>query len=187
MIWACIGTSSPVASVALFEDDAVLESDYRHAPTGASGAALEILQQMNVGLDEIDLFSADLGPGSFTGVKVGVVLAKTLAYCFKKPAAGFTSFDLISPEATAAVPSRKGSCLLRAPGQAPLEVSADDPRLASALGYGPAFGEQTYPLAENAARLFESINAVDPVVLVPNYVLEPSISKPKQPFGRAPE
>ncbi len=187
MIWVCIGTSSPVASVALFEGDGLLEGDYRHAPTGASGAALAILEEMSVALDEIDLFTADLGPGSFTGVKVGVVLAKTLAYCFKKPTAGFTSFDLIAPDAVAAVPSRKGSCLVRMPGQPPLEVPADDPRLASALGYGPAFGEQTYPLAENAARLFESINAVDAVELVPNYVLEPSISKPKQPFGRAPE
>lgn len=45
---------------------------------------------------EIDLIAVDVGPGSYTGLRVGVICAKTLAYALHKPVIGVPIFDIIA-------------------------------------------------------------------------------------------
>jgi tRNA A37 threonylcarbamoyladenosine modification protein TsaB len=151
----------------------------------ASGACLQMLGELlgrtNKTISDVEVFVADIGPGSFTGVKVAVTLAKTLAFATGKMAGGITSFDLISVDHPVVVPSRKGEWFLRQPG-ATVERVAALPN-GDFLGYGSGVNEQTFPDAANASGLLIVIKRVAPEHLVPNYIAEPSISTPKRPYG----
>ncbi len=46
--------------------------------------------------NDIDLIAVDVGPGSYTGLRVGVTCAKTLAYALNKPVIGVPVFDIIA-------------------------------------------------------------------------------------------
>lgn len=67
-------------------------------------------------IGEVDAFAVDLGPGSFTGTRVGVMTAKTFAQVHAKPIVGVCSLDILAAEYTfiphqvvcAVIPARKG-------------------------------------------------------------------------------
>lgn len=46
--------------------------------------------------DEVDGIAVATGPGSFTGLRIGVSTAKTLAYCWKKPLVGITVLEALA-------------------------------------------------------------------------------------------
>lgn len=50
--------------------------------------------------EEIDYFACGLGPGSFTGIRVGLSTIKGLSWALKKPVIGFSSLDLLALNAT---------------------------------------------------------------------------------------
>lgn len=51
-------------------------------------------------LSDVDLISVDVGPGSYTGLRIGVTCAKVLAYALKKPVIGVPIFDIIAENYT---------------------------------------------------------------------------------------
>ncbi len=171
-------TSSPVASFAAFDSQGgLLAKDARPAQGRASEACLEMLQASGIEPSEVGLWLADLGPGSFTGTRVGVVLAKTFAWTFGRETGGVSSFDLISPERTVALPNRKNEWLVRVPGGEPRLLPAGE---IEAIGYAPGLPDEIHPHAANFAPLLESIRPVPPERLLPGYVVPPSISTPKR-------
>lgn len=181
-----LSTSSPVASVAILEDDGrVRRESSRVAPQAASGACLAMLEALlDEPLSKATLILADLGPGSFTGVRVGVTLAKVLAFMAGASCGGASSFDLVNREGDVAIPSRRGEYFIRKPGHEPFRTTE---RPATTLvGFGPWFeeGEAVYPLAARFSALVTSLTTLAPEELLPSYLMEPSISLPKSPFGR---
>jgi tRNA threonylcarbamoyl adenosine modification protein YeaZ len=56
------------------------------------------LTESNVTLTDIQCLVCGTGPGSFTGVRVGVMYAKTLAFALGKPVIGISSFDATAYE-----------------------------------------------------------------------------------------
>jgi len=84
-----IETTAAVASVALYADGEVravrrADSAKKHAET-LLPAITAMLSEQNTALSEIDAFAVDIGPGSFTGVRIGVTVANALAYASCKP------------------------------------------------------------------------------------------------------
>jgi tRNA threonylcarbamoyladenosine biosynthesis protein TsaB len=85
-----IETSGLGGGVALCRDDvciaesALQEAPRRHAQTLVSQIE-QMFKQVNVRIDELDAVAVSIGPGSFTGLRVGVVCAKTLAYVLNRP------------------------------------------------------------------------------------------------------
>jgi tRNA threonylcarbamoyladenosine biosynthesis protein TsaB len=175
-------TSSPVASVALIGlDGKVLGSRAMEAPMKASGACIgmleELLETCNIRLEDATSFLADLGPGSFTGVKVAVTLAKTLAFAQGVKTSGASSFDLIDPDSVVAFPSKKGEWFLRVPGQ---DVSRQNEFPSVPFkGFGPGVEFAVFPDASRFALLWNKLTLVDPEHLLPNYLIEPAITQPK--------
>lgn len=166
-------SSSSIASVAILDPEgALIATADQEAGHKAGGALLFLLEALMAEhgrtLGDARLFVSDVGPGSFTGVRVGVTLAKTLAFARHLPCAGVSAFELIEGPWPKAIPSRKGEWYVQAdPGRAP-EIVSD-----------ATLREVETPHARNAqGRTFDPIA---PELLVPAYVAEPSISKPRDP------
>jgi len=182
---AAFSTSSPLVSVALIEGrSGWVWQGTEPSRAAASQACMRLLEQglreAGRSLEEVELFAADLGPGSFTGVRVGVVIAKTLAWSVGGRCIGADAFDLISPSRAVFLPSRKNEFFLRLPGQAPVRV-AELPE--DAVGYG--HGEpQSFPEARNFQAISGVLTPMPPEELVPAYLIEPSISTPNKPLAR---
>lgn len=90
-----IETATSVCSVALFDRDRIV--DYGHE-TVARGHA-ERLLPMIAALDgggRADAIRVDVGPGSFTGVRVGVAAARALGFGWGVPVTGFASLALLA-------------------------------------------------------------------------------------------
>lgn len=177
-----ISASSRLASVAVLTEAGeirmALEED---APRNASGACLHMMSRLREAglLKDVRAFAADTGPGSFIGARVGVTLAKTLAFARGVGCYGSSSFDLISPSASVAIPNRKGEWLIRLPGEEP-RVTRTLP--ADCVGYGEGIAEQVFPNAFRFAGLIAGLTIIPPERLLPTYVVDPSISKPRVPY-----
>lgn len=96
-------TSWKQGSVALFEDDEQiqdqqLQEEHAHGRRLAP-AVLEVLKNNRLSSQDLDLIAVDVGPGSYTGLRVGVSFAKTLAYAEEIPVTTVTSCDAIADEA----------------------------------------------------------------------------------------
>ncbi len=59
-----------------------------------------VFKEIGWTLSDIDLISVDVGPGSYTGLRIGVTCAKVLAYALKKPVIGVPIFDIIAENYT---------------------------------------------------------------------------------------
>lgn len=64
-----------------------------------------LLQERGLSMTQISAVAAAIGPGSFTGVRVAVTVAKTLAFSLKAPLIGISTLDVIAfSQAAAAFP-----------------------------------------------------------------------------------
>lgn len=55
-----------------------------------------ILEESNSTLEELDFFATVIGPGSFTGIRIGVATIKALCFATGKKGLAVTSFDLLA-------------------------------------------------------------------------------------------
>ncbi|ESY77510.1 peptidase M22 [Mesorhizobium sp. LNHC221B00] len=97
--------------------------------------------------------AVSVGPGSFTGLRVGVSTARGLALALKVPAIGVTTLDALAGEAAAAFPGRAVLAALDA-GREEIHAAVYDET--SVLTYGPAvttFAEATGMAIESSAVL----------------------------------
>jgi len=139
------------------------------------------LKDARVTLRDIDAFVVGIGPGSFTGVRVGVTMAKTWAMALQKPVYGVSSFDALAyplvetlPESFVATVAPTGRGIVVGAfyrgGQAPVRppavlAAADVPRLArEALARDPSALDNDVLLCGEAARSVQA--AVTPTQAV---------------------
>lgn len=97
--------------------------------------------------------AVSVGPGSFTGLRVGVSTARGLALALKIPAIGVTTLEALAAEAAAAFPGRAVLAALDA-GREEIHAALYDEM--SGLTYGPAvttLPEATALAVENLAVL----------------------------------
>ncbi|MCX7982423.1 MAG: tRNA (adenosine(37)-N6)-threonylcarbamoyltransferase complex dimerization subunit type 1 TsaB [Syntrophales bacterium] len=95
-----LSTARKDASVALLEDEHVLCEVYtddgrQHAET-VMLAIDRVLKDSHLPLEELDLFACATGPGSFTGLRVGMATVKGLALVMGRPIVGISSLEAIA-------------------------------------------------------------------------------------------
>lgn len=99
MIVVGIETSTPHTSVAIGTELEILGRIELagKARQESVGPALEkLLSWTGVTLDQVGGFAVGVGPGLFTGLRVGVETAKTLAQVTRAPIVGLTSLDILA-------------------------------------------------------------------------------------------
>ena len=103
-----IDTSTACGSVGLIEDERILSEYLLHSPVTHSErliAAIDlVLNEAHISVHGLDGWSVCLGPGSFTGLRIGVSTVKGLAFATRKPVAGVTSLDALASQ-TSPTPS----------------------------------------------------------------------------------
>jgi tRNA threonylcarbamoyladenosine biosynthesis protein TsaB len=95
-----VDTSSPTASFAIAHGETILASltstvNAPHSRTFYDHLAI-LLKLAGCNLKDIDAFAAATGPGSFTGLRVGLAAIKGLAHTTGKPALGINSIDALA-------------------------------------------------------------------------------------------
>ncbi len=87
-----IDSSARSASVAVTDGEKVLGCFYTNTGLTHSQTLMPMIESLlknaNVSLDEIDLIAVNKGPGSFTGIRIGVAAAKGMADVKKIPVYG---------------------------------------------------------------------------------------------------
>ncbi len=67
----------------------------RHAETLVPAIEF-VCRQIDIGLDEISVVAVDVGPGLFTGMRVGLASGKAIAQALRVPMIGISSLDLLA-------------------------------------------------------------------------------------------
>ena len=95
-----VDTSGPVAGVALMQDGVIThEITAQHGLTHSQTSMPmvdDVLSAAALKAQDIDLFAAVVGPGSFTGVRIGVCAVKGLAYAWEKPVVPVDSLEALA-------------------------------------------------------------------------------------------
>ena len=95
-----IDTATDLMGVALVDERRVLSSyellaDRPHA-VELPGAVSRVLQAAGLRLEQLDGIALDIGPGSFTGLRIGLSFVKALVFSLRKPVAAVPSLDLLA-------------------------------------------------------------------------------------------
>ncbi len=95
-----IETSTRVGQLALVKDDRLLVEDVIDAELDHSGKLLtavrSALSKAGLSRDDLDCIGVGTGPGSLTGVRVGIAFAKGLVFATGKPLVGVCSLESIA-------------------------------------------------------------------------------------------
>ena len=90
-------SSAVTASVAVAEDDKLLAQSFQNSGLTHSATLMpmvsDLLKNTGLTLDEMDVVAVAAGPGSFTGVRIGVAAAKGLAWPEDKPCAPCSTLE----------------------------------------------------------------------------------------------
>jgi tRNA threonylcarbamoyl adenosine modification protein YeaZ len=92
-----IDTSTSRTSVAIIDGDIILFSGFRDGAT-AHGPSLPALVQEALALGDVDEVVVGMGPGPFTGLRVGIAFAQSFALARDIPVRGVCSLDAIAAQ-----------------------------------------------------------------------------------------
>jgi tRNA threonylcarbamoyl adenosine modification protein YeaZ len=195
-----IETATAACSVALIEDGAVLAHAHKVVDRGHAEQLIPMIADL-LGQGRAPRILVDCGPGSFTGVRVGLAAARGLAIGWKAEVHGYSSLALIAAAGFAADPHLPALAVVLEGGHgevfmqrftaSPLEPDGPFRSLApaaalAALEGAPAFGNGIRFLAplDPAADLRETLPRAADALLLPAAF---ATLEPRPIYGRAPD
>jgi len=114
MLILAFDTATDVATSALVSDGEVLGERTSRASTVLEDIDA-LLRQAGAHTRELEGIAVGIGPGSFTGVRIGLATARGLALALRVPVAGVSTLDALAAGAPGAVPvvdARRGEVFL---------------------------------------------------------------------------
>lgn len=113
MLTLALDTTTRAGSLALVRGGRLLdEAEGDPALTHAArlpGAILEALARHRLTLADIDLYAVAVGPGSFTGLRIGIATIQGLAFAHARLVAGISALDALAESAGTAAGGGGGS------------------------------------------------------------------------------
>jgi len=99
----CVDTSSFICSVSVFENLSLISSNSTEVEKSHSKFIIQLIDQSlkdaNIKINEIDAFAVSMGPGSYTGLRIGVSTIKGLCYSLEKPLISINTLEILSKSA----------------------------------------------------------------------------------------
>ncbi len=93
-------TSAVAASAAVCEDEVLIAQSFQNTGLTHSRTLMPMVQDLlkNSGLTlkDIDVIAVAVGPGSFTGLRIGIAAAKGLAWAADKPCAAVSTLEAMA-------------------------------------------------------------------------------------------
>ena len=94
----CLSTAEPGCSLAVIDGKSIVCEEFWEARLTHSKRLVTMIEHMVekrafMTLSDIDGFVAARGPGSFTGLRIGISVVKGMAYAMEKPDVGVSSLD----------------------------------------------------------------------------------------------
>jgi len=183
-----LDTTHEHGSLALVRGSQTLEEELLYEPAGFSkilfGRLEALLARHGVKVADVDCFAAAAGPGSFTGVRVGLACIKGLAEALGKPAIAVSNLEALarfgsSPLRAVVIDARRGDifgAVYDASGKlvCPEVVARYEDWRATVPAEATEFITESHPLAAVVARIAAERLAAgdpgDPVAIDANYV-----------------
>jgi tRNA threonylcarbamoyl adenosine modification protein YeaZ len=123
-----IETATAACSVALIEDGFVIDAAHAIVGRGHAERLLPMIAALQDG-GRADAICVDVGPGSFTGIRVGVAAARALGFGWGVPVTGFSSLALVAaidgnrPDTSVAIEGGHGELFIARYGAGADDVS----------------------------------------------------------------
>lgn len=127
---------------------------------------------------DIDAIGVVVGPGSFTGIRLGIAYAKGVALGLNIPVVGISAFDLYlaaTPDAFVAIDSGRGDFFVAAPGLEPQTMSIDELEVKQ-MAWPRTVGHKPFDLTLGTRVVQQKIADGQIVPAVPMY-LRPSYAE----------
>jgi len=103
-----LDTSDARGGVALLRDTALLHTEPHATDEDYSSwllpAVARTLATANLNMRDVDLYAVAAGPGSFTGVRVGLTTVKAWSEVYARPIAAVSRLEALAAEGTASAP-----------------------------------------------------------------------------------
>jgi len=98
-----LDTSSHLNGIGLIDEDRILADFTWEAKDNSLQKIIlnidSVLEEQGFALADVEGLAVGIGPGSWTGVRVGVTVGKVLAYATNKPVCGVSSLDALAYQA----------------------------------------------------------------------------------------
>lgn len=102
-----LDTSSPAGSIAVLRDDKIIGTVSAWTGEIYSSRMFRqvdfLLSELSISLNEIDLFAVSVGPGSFTGLRVGLTAIKGWSEVYRKPIGAVSALEAVAIQADSRV------------------------------------------------------------------------------------
>ncbi len=104
-----VDTSAKPVSCALMQDDRILASYYANTGLTHSQTLMPMIESVlhlaGVTVEQLDALAVNAGPGSFTGVRIGVSAVKGLAFTHDKPCVSVSTLSAMAQQTAASLGS----------------------------------------------------------------------------------
>jgi len=136
MLILAFDTATDVATSALVSDGEVLGERTSRAVTLLEDVDA-LVRQAGMRTQQLEALAVGIGPGSFTGVRIGLATARGLAFALGVPVAGVSTLDALAagaPGALAVIDARRREIFVPGRVLAPAELDLGDKRLCVGSG-----------------------------------------------------
>lgn len=158
-------------------NDKLVHIDAEKQAVSLPKAVADIMKKNNINMSDLTAIGVIVGPGSFTGIRLGIAYAKGLGIGLDIPVVPVNMFELYlyeNPDAFVAIDSGRGDFFVASPMHAPCTMTIDkleteQMKCPLTVGHKPCDLKNAVAIVENKIKSGDLQPAI-PMYLRPSYV-----------------